>query len=91
MNLSFRLSNSWVRFRDSSADNFARGGRSILISLMSFSLFAIYFPILPDVPLRDSSTYEVREPNTVERSVQRRDRNERGTTSPRASSICWNT
>src|SRR5438309_719580 len=41
MNSSLRLSNSCVRFRDSSADNFARGGRSILISLMSFSLFTI--------------------------------------------------
>src|SRR5436853_5825554 len=41
MNFSFRLSNSCVRFRDSSAESFARGGRSILISLMSFNLLAI--------------------------------------------------
>jgi hypothetical protein len=43
MNLSLRLSNSCARFRDSSADNFARGGRSILISLTSLSLFATRF------------------------------------------------
>src|SRR5689334_23882787 len=41
MNFSFRLSNSRVRFNDSSAESFALGGRSILISLISFNLLAI--------------------------------------------------
>src|SRR5712692_1114006 len=41
MNFSLRLSNSCMRFNDSSADNLARGGRWIFISLMSFNLLAI--------------------------------------------------
>ena len=45
MNFSFRLSNSCVRFRDSSAESLARGGRSILISLMSFNLLAITYSV----------------------------------------------
>src|SRR5437764_568136 len=39
MNFSFRLANSFMRFKASFSDTLARGGRSTLISLISFALF----------------------------------------------------
>src|SRR5947207_10988840 len=42
INCSFRFSNSFVRFKDSLADNFNRGGRSIFSSFKSFNLLAIF-------------------------------------------------
>jgi hypothetical protein len=44
MNCSLRLGNSSIRLITSFADSLARFGLSILISLMSFTLFAIPTP-----------------------------------------------
>ena len=52
MNFSFRLENSFIRFRASFAVIMARGGRSILISLMAFDFF-----ITPPTPF--SYFYEI--------------------------------
>src|SRR5438132_13438325 len=41
MNCSFRFSNSFVRFKDSFAESFKRGGRSILSSFRLLSLRAM--------------------------------------------------
>jgi hypothetical protein len=50
MNLSFRLSNSWERFRDSCALSLARGGLSILIFLYILQPLRHYFSVIKFVP-----------------------------------------
>jgi len=55
MNFSLRLGNSSIRLMTSLADSLARRGLSILISLMSFSLLAMFLS-KPEFDLCDSST-----------------------------------